>query len=282
MVSRWSNDRPREMTEPVLGCYAYGVVPAGEALALDGLSGVEPGSRVVLLTHRELGVVVSEVHLEEFGAEALKRNLEDLDWLERTARAHDAVLAHALSAEAVIPLRLCTIFDDEKRAREMLDSERGPLLDALARLRGRSEWNVKLLADPQAMEMQGREPTRGMAGGAGGGEPGSRGRAYFARKKQARAASDETRAAIEAAAKAIHSQLAERSAAAAVLPPQHPAVSGRAGRMVLNGAYLVDRARAREFAALADESAERYPGPGLAVECSGPWPPYHFVTTGRE
>jgi hypothetical protein len=214
------------MAEPVRGCYVYCVVPTGEALALDGLSGVEPGSRVAIMTHGELSAVVSGVRLEEFGAEALKRNLEDLEWLERTARAHDAVLARALTAEAVIPLRLCTIFGDEEPPREMLDNERELLLDALARLRGRSEWSVKVLADPEAMEMKTRERTPGMAG-AGAGDTESRGRAYFARKKLARAADDEARAAIEAAAEDIHGRLGERAAASAVLPPQHPDVSGR-------------------------------------------------------
>jgi hypothetical protein len=269
------------MTEPARGCYAYCVVPAGEALALDGLSGVEPGSRVGILTHGELSAVVSGVRLEEFGAEALKRNLEDLGWLERTARAHDAVLARALTAEAVVPLRLCTIFGDEDRVREMLDSERELLLDALARLRGRSEWSVKVLADPQAMEAKPRERTPGIAG-VGTGDTESRGRAFFARKKLARAANDEARAAIEAAAEDIHARLGERAVAAAVLRPQHPDVSGRTGRMVLNGAYLVNRVQAPVFAALAEESAERYRGQGLALELSGPWAPYNFVTATRE
>jgi hypothetical protein len=49
--------------------------------------------------------------------------------------------------------------------------------------------------------------------------------------------------------------------------------------MVLNGAYLVDRAQAPVFAALAEESAERHRDQGLALELSGPWAPYNFVTT---
>ena len=35
---------------------------------------------------------VGTVALDEFGEEAVRRNLEDLDWLAAKARAHDAVI----------------------------------------------------------------------------------------------------------------------------------------------------------------------------------------------
>src|SRR5919201_2231532 len=129
--------------------YAYCVIPAGERPPLAGLSGVDPASGVELLTHDPLSALVSSVRLEEFGAEALKRNLEDLAWLERTARAHDAVLGRALAGDAIVPMRLCTIFADEAGVRQMLDRERETLLEVLERLHGHEEWSVKLLADTQ-------------------------------------------------------------------------------------------------------------------------------------
>jgi hypothetical protein len=105
------------MTEAGLGCYVYCVVRQEEQPSLTGLSGVDPDFGIEDVTHGDLSAMVSRVRLEEFGAEALKRNLEDLAWVERTARAHDAVIGRALDAGALVPLRLCTIFDDERHVR---------------------------------------------------------------------------------------------------------------------------------------------------------------------
>jgi len=57
-----------------------------------GLTGVE-GERVRHLDDGDLSAIVGTVHLDEFGEAALRRNLENLDWLSVKARAHDAVIS---------------------------------------------------------------------------------------------------------------------------------------------------------------------------------------------
>jgi hypothetical protein len=117
------------MPEAPLGIYAYCVVAAGERLPLDDLSGVE------LIADGTLGALVRTVSLDEFGADALKRNLEDMAWLERTAFAHQAVLDRVVAAcEAVVPLRLCTIFEGDNGVRAMLERDHDALAEALAEI----------------------------------------------------------------------------------------------------------------------------------------------------
>ncbi|HWE15440.1 MAG TPA: GvpL/GvpF family gas vesicle protein, partial [Solirubrobacteraceae bacterium] len=81
------------MTETALACYVYCIAPADDVPLLEGLAGVDPAFEVERLTQGELTAVFSRVRTEEFGSEPLKRNLEDLVWLERTARTHERVLA---------------------------------------------------------------------------------------------------------------------------------------------------------------------------------------------
>jgi Gas vesicle synthesis protein GvpL/GvpF len=266
------------MTEPALGCYVYCVVREGELPPLEGLAGVDAGVPVEVVSHTGLGALVSKVRLEEFGTDALKRNFENLQWVERTARAHDAVLARALDVDAVVPLRLCTIFTDEAHVRDMLERERERLLEALDRLRGRSEWSVKVLADPRKLEGAARERSSAPAATTADAEGEAPGRAFFARRKVDEALREEARAMAEAAAEEVHARLQREAVEATLLPPQHPELSGRSGRMILNGAYLADRSRAAEFEAAARELGERHGGIGLEVELSGPWAPYNFVT----
>jgi hypothetical protein len=204
-------------------------------------------------------------------------------WLERTALAHQAVLDRVLGAcEAVVPMRLCTVFTDEAHVREMLGREREVLTEALSRLRGQVEWSVKVLADAAALEAAARERGRAVAGVGAPDAEASPGRAYLARRKFDRVVRDEARALASGAAEEIHARLADRAIAAVVLPPQRRELSGRSGEMLLNGAYLVPRAGAADFGAHVDGLAARWRELGLEVEMTGPWPPYNFVAGPAE
>jgi hypothetical protein len=262
------------MADAGRGCYVYCVVAAGERPHLDATRGVDARSPIELVEDDGLAALVSGVPLEEFGADALRRNLEDMAWLERTARAHQAVLDRALEgAAAVVPMRLCTIFDDEDHVRQMLERERDVLLRALERVRDHSEWSVKVLADLRAVEAV----ARGRSGGAAETTDAASGRAYLSRKRQERSLRERSVELVETAAERIHERLSGEAEAATLLPPQRRELSGRAGEMVLNGAYLVHRSRADAFGEAVAELAEANRELGLELDLSGPWAPYNFV-----
>lgn len=262
------------MSGTALGWYVYCVVPTAPGVTLEGMAGVDPRFEVQSSTEGPLSAVVSRVGLEEFGADALRQNLEDLPWLERTARAHDAVLARALDGSDVVPLRLCTIFTDEERVRDMLRRRRQVLLDDLAHLQGHVEWSVKVMADPERVE----SAVRRLEPASAGGETGSRGRAYLERKRQERDLRETVRDRVEGAADGAHAQLAAKAREAKLLPLQNPRLSGRRGHMVLNAAYLVDRRRDRELGGLAHRLDEELHHQGMELALTGPWAPYNFVT----
>jgi hypothetical protein len=268
----------RGMTEPALGRYVYCVLRPADRPPLDGLAGVDPTFAVEATTRGDLSALVSSVRLEEFGADALKRNLEDLGWVERVARAHDAVLARALAADALVPFRLCTIFTDEAHVLDMLDQERESLERALERLRGHAEWSVKLLADPRRLEAAARERNPAFAATTAASEGEGAGRAFFERRKLDQTLRDEARSMAEAAAEEAHARLRQEAVAATLLPPQHPELSRRSGKMLLNGAYLVHRSKGAELARVASELGERHRDIGVELELAGPWAPYNFVT----
>ncbi len=76
------------------------------------LEGVEPGTSIELISDGELAALVSPVPLPEYGDEQLRVHLEDLAWVERTARRHEDVLEAALREATIVPLRLCTLYRD--------------------------------------------------------------------------------------------------------------------------------------------------------------------------
>jgi Gas vesicle synthesis protein GvpL/GvpF len=109
--------------------------------------GVDPDGDTRWIHEGELSLLCSSVALADFGEEPLRENLNDMAWLERVARAHEAAIARALEQATIVPLRLCTIFAGEEQARAMLAERCAELTAALDALAGKVEWSVKLLVD---------------------------------------------------------------------------------------------------------------------------------------
>jgi hypothetical protein len=261
-VSCTDQDAPAEPSEHERrGLWAYGVLDSDAAAPLER-RGVDPAHQVELIRHDGLAAVVSEVPLDEFGERGLHESLEDLNRLEVLARAHERVLDEALGRGAVVPFRICTIYESPAGVHEMLARERDHLTAALRRLRGMTEWGVKAYAVGRADGEAAEEPSSGAA--------------YLSRKRADRDAAEIARQAVDAAVESVHAQLRERAADAVLSPPQTAPLSDHEGEMVLNAAYLVADAEVDGFAALVAELAGRHARDGLELALTGPWPAYHF------
>jgi hypothetical protein len=241
--------------------YVYAITRGVDAQVLADVRGLQ-GGPVERVSHHGLDAVVSDVPLDTFGEEGLKRNLEDLGWLEQVARAHDDVVRAVAAHGPTAPLRLATICLDDDGVRARLDEWGDDLVEVLDRVTGRGEWSVKVVAPvaPDADE-PGSEPTSG---------------AEFLRRRKARSEQRAQRhSTANAVAEEVHHELAGRAVASRLLPPQDPQLTGLTGTMLLNAAYLVDLDHAGDFAAVVDGIAARHPE--VTVDGAGPWPPYSFA-----
>jgi hypothetical protein len=256
--------------------WIYCVLPAGDPVP-GGLTGVVPSSPVERVDAGDLAALVSRVPLAEFGEQPLRRNLNDLSWLERVARGHEAVLERTLAEATIVPLRLCTIFEDEDGVRRMLEEQRPALTSALRVLHGHQEWGVKLLADRGALEAAARARTPEADAIAEELDTRSAGGAYMLRRRlerQLREAADELAVGV---ADDVHARLQDWASDAVLNPPQNRDLSGHEGEMLLNGAYLVETPKVGRLQELVDELQERHRDLGVRLELTGPWPPYNFV-----
>ena len=240
--------------------YLYAVCRGLDPAVVEAMRGLG-GTSLELVRHQELGAVVSTVRLDEFGEQGLRRNLEDLAWLESVARTHDEVIHAVATAAPTAPMRLATICFDDAGVLARLREWYVALMHALDRVEGHAEWSVKVIAAPSTVE----PPAAPAASGAD----------YLRRKKaaaQERAAGDES---VLAVARQVHDELGSRASAVRQLPPQDARLSGHHGTMVLNAAYLVPVQDAEAFAARIAELAADHPS--LTVDGRGPWPPYSFA-----
>jgi hypothetical protein len=257
--------------------WAYGVVDADAPIGLEALEGVAPGARVERVVAGDLAALVSPVPRADFDAAPLREHLDDLAWLERVARAHEAVLDAALRVTTVVPLRLCTIYENAGRVRTMLAGDRAALAETLAFLAGRQEWGAKLVVDPERLLDRARTAdddadaiARELAGRSEGG-------AYLERRRLDRRLRERADALADELARDAHVRLAGCAVEAVTRPPQNRDLSGHQGDMVLNGAYLVDAGAVERFHALAAAIEAELADTGARVEVTGPWPPYNFL-----
>ena len=254
------------------GVWVYAVCDDMAADRLSRLRGVS-GERVRAISVGGLAAVVGDVPLAEFGESALRRNFEDLAWLEATARAHHQVI-DALGREGpLVPMRLATVYASDAGVTAMLDERAADFLASLSRISSRQEWGVKAYATRQPEGGSRTAPRTARSTGAAAGA----GAAYLKRRRDELSARDQAREDTTASAEAIHARLSRLSAETRLHPPQAPQLTGVRAQMILNAAYLLDEERSGEFAGAVTALAQQHPA--VRLELTGPWPPYSFAAT---
>ena len=196
------------------------------------------------------------------------------------ARAHEAVLERVLAETTIVPLRLCTIYESEDGVREMLEREHDSLARALDTLAGRQEWGVKVLADEERLTEEARSRSAEAAALEEELDARTGGGAYMLRRRLERHVRDAADALASELAEQVHAQLQDWASDAVALAPQNPELSGHEGRMLMNGAYLVETERVDGLHALVSDLEERHRSLGVRIELTGPWPPYNFLSGG--
>lgn len=242
------------------GRYIYAVSRGLDPAALAGTTGLG-GSEVGILEHRGMQAVVSTVDLAAYGEDGLRRNLEDMAWLEATARGHDAVVRTAADHAPTAPLRLATICLDDDGVRARLEEWYAPLSEVLDRIEGRTEWSVKVYARPGEDAPAAAAPTSGAA--------------YLRRKKEAAQARTSAREAALRCIDELDRALTDLVVARRQLAPQDPQLSGERAAMLANTAYLVERDDSDAFARRVRDLAAAESAIDITV--GGPWPPYSFA-----
>jgi hypothetical protein len=257
--------------------YAYCLVAAPRRPSLPRASRALPGAgRVRLLDiafpaakpgRDRLWLVVSDVPLARYGADRINAKLSDLAWLSRVAVAHETVVEAFISATAVLPMKLFTIFASDERAASHVSAARRQIERALKRVGGKLEWGVRVVLNRQAKN---GAPARRVKGADN-----ATGVAYLARKKALRDRSSE----LAERSREVVGDLYDRLERRAVLARRRPAseMASDDGSLLLDAAFLVPHRAVSSFRTAVAREARALAPDGYRVTINGPWPPYSFV-----
>jgi hypothetical protein len=259
--------------------YVYGVV-AGKLDLSHAPPGVEDAI-VVAVEEDALAALCSFVAAREYTGESIESRAGDVEWVGPRATAHDAVLTWASDHVEVVPFSMFTLFSGIDAVRSMLRERRDSLSDALARVRGASEYMLRVfrsnvpMGDSALAESNPRiAELEKLAAGATPGQRYLLERKLEKARREERSRSGAVVAANVAATLAAHSVELVRSQ----LPPSTDDDAG--ARAVLDASFLVKREQVDELRTALGELVEQYEPRGFRFEFTGPWPAYHFARAG--
>jgi hypothetical protein len=241
------------------GIYVYSVIEASEPRTFGKIGIGGRGDEVFTVHHRGLAAVVSQTPMIIY------------DPTRENALAHERVNEVIIEQSMTpVPMSFGTVFRSEKDVVEFLNDTYDALHDVLQKMKGKLEYGLKVTWDRDEVlaELQvENEEIRRLKAEI---EHNRNASTYFARMQLGRLVEQALADKSLRYVRDIYEHL--RDAAIASRPNK---VIG--DKMILNGAFLVERDRTQVFDEKLQEIAQRYDGK-LFFRQSGPWAPYNFVT----
>ncbi|MBC8217621.1 MAG: GvpL/GvpF family gas vesicle protein [Planctomycetes bacterium] len=244
---------------------------------------VDLAEDLYLVCHRALHAVVGEVDESEFGAEGLKRNMADLEWIKTNASAHEKVIEQAMINTDVIPFKFGTLFATDESLKMMLEQHGEEFKAILERLANKQEWGLKIYCDLEKLRtglLSSQERILKIDNEI---KSSSVGKAYLLKKKKDEMIEQTLNERINKCGRESFESLKESSCEARINRLLPKEVTEREDEMVLNSAFLVGKDKVGNFIDVVDTLKMRYEQDGLFVDCTGPWPAYNFcgLSDGR-
>ncbi|MDP9268795.1 MAG: GvpL/GvpF family gas vesicle protein [Acidobacteriota bacterium] len=233
--------------------YLYGIARSGQqspphAPGVDGVVSVEA------VSSSGLTCWISRVDAHEFGDE-LERNIENLDWLAEASVRHQRVVAELSARDTVLPARFGTVFISEKTLFADVAGRKKDLQAALRRLAGTEEWGVKVFQS---------EPERPTVAAESG-------RDYLRQKAAILKPAAPAQLSVEV------KEFAQALAKVAADAVPGGKLSGGQRGLEWQASFLVRRNDRKQWDEVLGRYARRW-GAERRIECTGPWPPYSFVS----
>lgn len=245
--------------------YVFCLVRSTRGPTLRGIADAMPGGsdlRAIEVAD-DLWAIVQSVPESEYGEEALARGLQNLEWVGPRAIAHERVIESFLSASALLPMQLFTLFTSDARVIEHVRSDRARITRILKRIEKKVEWGLRLTWNEKAVrEKAARKSVR-------------TGADFLARKRDILDVNRTRLAAARKTADRVYKAMGRQAAAAQRRTSLERAAPG--SRLLLDAAFLVPAARSGAFKTAIRQHARDLRASGVEVSLTGPWPAYNFI-----
>lgn len=235
--------------------YLYGVTQSHPSSPLR-VTGVDLQSPVEAVDCNGLTCWVSRVAADTF-EDSLSKNMENLDWLASASVAHQRAIGGIAQQADILPARFGTVFRDENSLRAHIQEHVTTMEEDFQRVHGAEEWGIKIFAAASVPAVLPKART---------------GREYLQAKAELlpRRRSEGIPLPDLAEFQDALSGVAEASAPAGRIS------SGQKG-LLFQTSLLVKRTNRLRLQSVLRKFSRKW-AESRRIECSGPWPPYSFVS----
>jgi Gas vesicle synthesis protein GvpL/GvpF len=210
-----------------------------------------------------LWAIVQSVPETAYGEPALTRGLQNLDWVGPRAIAHERVIESFLSAPALLPMHLFTLFTSDDRVVEHVHSDGTRIRRLLKRVEGKIEWGLRLTFDEKAARAKvSKQPVRS-------------GTEFLARKRDVLGINRARVKEARGEADRVYKSMSRLAIAAQRRTSLERAAPG--SRLLLDAAFLVSVAKSGVFRSAVRQRMRDLRAAGITASLTGPWPAYNFV-----
>jgi hypothetical protein len=199
---------------------------------------------------------ISRVPAEDF-EKNLARNMENLDWLAETSVAHQRVIAAISRLADILPTRFGTVFRTEESLCKHVAKRIAGLKKDFERIKGADEWGVKVF-DVQAPPLPIPRTRTG--------KDYLKAKAALLPSRRLKAAQREDMVKFEQALAGVATETA----------PAGNVSRGQRG-LSFQASLLVKRTKRKTLESVLEKFAREW-ARQRRIECTGPWPPYSFVS----
>lgn len=245
-------------TDPEKVIYLYGISQSAEETTRP-VAGVDGKAAVEHVPCAGMMCWISRVSKGDF-AENLSKNIEDLEWLAEMTPRHQTVLAAIAEVNDVLPARFGTVFLNETTLAADVENRKAVLRSDLQRIQGNEEWGVKVFAvQPETAEIPEVKS----------------GKSYLQAKS----------ALLRARTPVTHDEEIARFAREldkfSLATAEGGKISGGRRDLRYQISLLLRRGEGKKLQSVLKRFENEWKNT-RHIECSGPWPPYSFVTRNFE
>ncbi len=242
---------------PEEGKYVYCIIRSESEKDFGPLGIGEGDRRVYTVNHAQLAAVVSDTPIRIY------------DPTRENVLAHEMVNETVMREHTVIPMSFGTIFRTKDDIVELLKSTYRAFDDVLEKMQDKIEFGLKVLWDRERVIARLEEEDEEIRRLKEEITSNAQSSTYFARMQLGRL----VESALESTANTYVMDIHESLKPVAVASRSNKPIGDR---MIMNAAYLVERAREPEFDEAVKALSRKYEDV-LAFKYTGPWPPYNFV-----
>ena len=227
-------------------------------------------------------VIIKFVSEKEFSQTNLKKNLSDINWLESKIVEHIRVINKIMEHTPVIPFKFGTIYNSENDLKKFFTAYSSSLKENLLNIKGKEEWAVKIYCNRRILSEQIDNISKVAEDLEKQIMASSPGKAYLLQRKKTELIKAEVDRICNEYRKSYFDDLKNISELSSLNLVLNEDIVSKAGTMILNASFLVNKDRVLTFKNAADTPGKKDKGSGFLIEITGPLPPYSFVNITKK